>query len=98
MSDSTQISGKPLVTDSQKKIEEYVEQLLNDPEVNAKFLPDAIESRLYKNVLNLSVALMKNLLASAEIHVLGHKITLVLAPDIIPPAPPAPEPLKPKLE
>ncbi len=66
---------------SKAKIDEFVEKLLNDTNVNIKYLPDFVERAIYKNVLNLIIGLLNNTLNTVSIKFLGHQLTFDIMPD-----------------
>ncbi|CAD7957917.1 unnamed protein product [Amoebophrya sp. A120] len=49
----------------------FVDELLNDEELNILWLPDVIESEIYKHALTTVIAMLEDVLASLEITVLG---------------------------
>ena len=55
-------------------INKYVDELLNDPEINIDYFPDAIEKKLYKNILLKVVSLMDHVLETTEIKFLNSTI------------------------
>jgi hypothetical protein len=59
---------------SEQRIKEFVEELLNDPNINCKLLPDAIEHQLYMNVFTIMMGVMKRVLKTSHIKFIGHKI------------------------
>jgi hypothetical protein len=85
-----------LSEESLKRIEEFVDKIMQDPAINSKYLPDIVEKQIYKNVLIMGLGMIKQILSTTEIRTLGHKITLTMEPlsdaDAHPPAPaPAPQ-------
>ena len=68
---------------SKAKIDEFVEQLLNDTDVNIKYLPDFVERAIYKNVLNLIMALLNNVFNTVSVKFLGHNLTFNVLPDMV---------------
>ena len=69
-----------LSDESMKRINEFVDKIMQDPTLNSKYLPDVIEKQVYKNALSLGLGMLKQILETTEIHALGHKITLKLEP------------------
>ena len=66
---------------SKAKIDEFVEQLLNDKNVNIGYLPDFVERQIYKNVFNLIIGLLNNTLSTASVKLLGHQLTFMITPE-----------------
>lgn len=65
---------------SKERINAFVETLLQNKEINIKYLPDAVERQIYRNVFGILVGLMDNLFDSASIKFMGHKVTFALHP------------------
>lgn len=63
---------------SRLKIEEFVDKMLEDENVNIKYLPDFVEKKIYINVFNLVLGLLDNLMDSTKIEFMGHHIKLDL--------------------
>jgi len=66
---------------SKAKIDEFVEQLLADEKVNIGYLPDFVERQLYKNIFNLLIGLLNNILNTTNIGLLGHQLTFAIQPE-----------------
>jgi hypothetical protein len=59
----------------QQDIEDLVDEILKDPNVNIKFLPDAFERRLYKSTIQLTLNSVYALLSSIDgLPFLSHQI------------------------
>jgi hypothetical protein len=69
---------------SQEQIDIFVERLLNDSNVNIKYLPDFVERQLYRNMFTIFLGVIQNLSDTTEIKFLGHKMTLHMIPDDTP--------------
>lgn len=65
---------------SKKRVDEFVEKILADENVNIKYLPDFVERQIYKNVFNLMINLLDNVLETTTISFLGHKMTIDIDP------------------
>lgn len=65
---------------SELKIEQMVDELLQNENVNIKYLPDFVEKAIYKNVLNLTINLLSTVLSNAHVQMLGHQVTFQLNP------------------
>ena len=64
---------------SRTVISQFVEDLLNDPEINTK-IPDFLERKIYTNVLNSLLHVIDKVLESSSIQFMGHQITLDITP------------------
>ena len=67
---------------SKQQINAFVDQLLNDQNVNIKYLPDFVEKQIYRNVFSILVGVIDNVIKSAHINIIGHRINLTLEPDL----------------
>ena len=68
-------------TISKSKIKDYVEAMLNDPNINIYGFPDAIERQLYTNMITLLLHVLSNALQNAEIHLFNHRIVFDVIPN-----------------
>lgn len=59
---------------SKPHIDVFVEKLLNDKNVNIKYLPAFVERQIYRNVINILLGLLDNLLSTANVQFIGHEI------------------------
>jgi len=66
---------------SQEQIDQFVEGLLNDENVNIKYLPDYVERQLYRNMFTILLEVIKHTTNTAEIKFLGHTMTFVITPN-----------------
>lgn len=57
-------------------LDAMVTNILQNEHVNMKYLPDAVEKQLYRNVIRLVLGLLEESLERMELTVLGQKITL----------------------
>ena len=67
---------------SKAKINEFVDELLNDKNVNIKYLPDFVEKQIYRNVFNILINLLDNVFETTSIEFMGHKLTFDINPDV----------------
>lgn len=67
---------------SKERINVFVEELLNDENVNIKYLPDFVERQIYRNVFNLLINLLEHILNTINIQFMGHEVKLDLKPQI----------------
>ena len=66
---------------SKAKIDEFIEKLLADEKVNIGYLPDFVERQLYRNIFNMLIGLLKNVLSTTNIGLLGHQLTFSIQPE-----------------
>ena len=65
---------------SKERVDAFVEELLNDENVNIKYLPDFVERQLYRNIFSLLINVIENMLDTMNIQFMGHTITFDLKP------------------
>ena len=65
---------------SKLRVNEFVDQLLQDHAVNIEYLPDFVEKQIYRNVLNLLIGLLNHTLDSTNIEFLGHDLKFTIQP------------------
>lgn len=65
---------------SRQRIDEFVEQMLQDPAINISYLPDVVERQIYRNVFQVMLGTLDKLLHDSSIRFLGHEITMSLRP------------------
>ena len=70
------IEGKDNI--SEEIIEKFIEDILKDQKINIEYLPDAVEKKIYKNVLLLVFALLNKTLDNTSIKFIGHEIKFSL--------------------
>lgn len=58
----------------------YIEQILQDPACNIKYLPDAVERHMYRTIFQSVIGLLDKVVSSSKIELLGHEITLSMNP------------------
>ena len=61
-------------------VDKYIDELLQDQSINIQYFPDAIERGMYRNVLGLTVNLLRKISEDTSLNVLGHTIHLVMVP------------------
>lgn len=83
----TQISGhtdpdaqRRLQELSDRDVEAFVNEILNDQKTNIHFIPDSIERRVYYNVFRLTIEVINRLFSTAHLNVLNHQLKLQLVP------------------
>jgi len=72
------LSGKEIKIQSEKKIDGFVDNILNNPDTNIYWLPDIVERRLYKKIAIIIVNLLESTVENSDITFLGHKIRFVM--------------------
>ncbi len=65
---------------SSEQIEKFVNELLNNKDVNINYLPDVAEKEIYKNLLIYILNIAKEVIKSAKIEAVGHEITFIIKP------------------
>ena len=65
---------------SQKRIDEFVEELLSNDSTNIAYLPDFVERQLYRNTLNITFKLLNKLFNTTSVSFIGHKLKLDIEP------------------
>lgn len=78
----TTLSNKEIKIQSEKKIEEFVQNILDNPDTNISWLPDVVERRLYKNIATIIINLLESTIENSDITFLGHKIRFVIDPQL----------------
>lgn len=65
---------------SQKRIDEFVEELLKNENINIDYLPDFVERQIYRNTINITFKLLNKLFNTTSIKFMGHKLKLDIEP------------------
>lgn len=65
---------------SKQKIELYVDNLLRNPNINAKYFPDGIEKKLYTNVITMIMSIVEKSIEDININFMGHELSFVMKP------------------
>lgn len=58
----------------------FVEKILANKNCNIRWMPDAIEKAMYRNVMHLIIGYIESITESVEIRVANHKITIAMEP------------------
>lgn len=61
-------------------IKQYVEKMLENPDINIYGFPDVIEKQIYRNVFNMLLSVIDHTLQTSEITLFGHKIVFDVQP------------------
>lgn len=72
---------KDLTRISKSQINKFVDELLDDEDVNSKYIPDFVERQLYRNIFKILLGTLDNLFDSTSVKFMGHQITFDLQPD-----------------
>jgi len=65
---------------SKQKIQQFVNKLLEDENVNIRYLPDVVEKQIYTNVLTIVMELLEHLVEDLNISFMGHNIKMSMDP------------------
>uniref|UniRef100_A0A6C0E1I9 Uncharacterized protein n=1 Tax=viral metagenome TaxID=1070528 RepID=A0A6C0E1I9_9ZZZZ len=65
---------------SSDNIGKFVDELLDNKEVNMSYLPDGVEKQIYKNLLVYGLNIMKEVISTSKIEIVGHEITFTIKP------------------
>jgi len=57
-------------------LESYIEELLQNPEININYFPDGLERQLYRNVFRVLLGALDKVVENTSLNVLGHTIKL----------------------
>ena len=68
--------NKILSETSKRRIEEIAERMIQNEAMNIKYLPDFVERQIYKNMLNIVIGLLNEIIEGGKIEILEHEITL----------------------
>lgn len=65
---------------SSERVDEFVERLLQDPNISIKYLPDFVERQIYRNVFMVFMGLLQSIVDSSALEVIGHQLKFSLEP------------------
>lgn len=68
--------NRPFSQASKLQIQGVIDRMIQNEAVNIKYLPDFVEKQLYKNVFNIVLGLLNELVEGSSIKLIGHEITL----------------------
>lgn len=68
-----QIVNDEHIEELEGDLDEYINKLLEDPDVNIPYLPDYVEKQIYRNVFSKLYGLLGNVLAGSSIKLAGGK-------------------------
>ena len=58
-----------------------MEKILQDEDINIKYMPDGVERKLYNNILTLLVGLLDRLFKSVSFQMIGHRLRVTMIPE-----------------
>ena len=64
--------------------EKLVARLLENEMVNNRYIPDALERRIYINLFKVIVGHMKHAASNTSVQFLGHELTFTITPIPLP--------------
>lgn len=73
----TKIENNSISSDN---ISKFVDELLDNKEVNMSYLPDGVEKQIYKNLLVYGLNIMKEVISTSKVEIVGHEITFTIKP------------------
>ena len=73
----TKIENNSISSDN---ISKFVDELLDNKEVNMSYLPDGVEKQIYKNLLVYGLNIMKEVISTSKVEIVGHEITFTVKP------------------
>jgi len=65
---------------SSEAIEAAVEEILADPNLNLKKVPDWMEKKVYHNLIWVTLMVVERIIASVKIDAVGHEFSLTMTP------------------
>lgn len=65
---------------NKEKIAQFVEHMLENPDINIYGFPDAIEKQIYRNVFSMLLNVLDFTLETSNVELLGHRIVFELEP------------------
>lgn len=71
---------EPPRSDADRAIDAIVERLLNDEHVNQRFIPDALERRVYHAVIGATIGVIREVAANSYVDFLGHRLSFSFEP------------------
>lgn len=71
------VGKTPVSTDALKV---YIDQMLENQDLNIKYIPDFVEKQLYQNIFYLLLNLVDHIVETSQAQFLGHEIKFVLQP------------------
>jgi hypothetical protein len=79
---------QPISQEENDAINALVDQFLANELVNNRFIPDAVERKMYCNVVKMIVGILKVSIDHASLEVFGHRFVVSMTPVVNAPPPP----------
>ena len=76
----TNLDTTQLKVASEKNIDKYITNILENKDMNITWLPDAVERKIYKNIMNLVISAVESTMESSSVRFLGHDMKFVIYP------------------
>lgn len=67
---------------SNQAIERFVNELLEDPNINIDLIPDAIERPLYANTLKVILSIVQKMFNNTNLDLIGHEVKIHMQPNL----------------
>lgn len=64
-----------------ERIQDFVNKLMDNENINIRFIPDAAEKKLYKNILNMMLSILNEIMNETKVEIMGHNIQFQLSPN-----------------
>lgn len=61
-------------------VEAFVDELLEDPNINIYMLPDSVERPIYVNTLKMVLSMLQKTLNKTNLDIIGHQFKVVMEP------------------
>lgn len=63
-------------------VDDFVDELLKDPNINIYLLPDSIERKVYSNTLKIILSTLQKMFNNTNLDIIGHQLKLSLQPTL----------------
>lgn len=67
---------------SKSAVDEFVKDLLSDPNINIRMMPDSIESKIYANTILITLSSLQKIFNNVNLDVMGHELKIQMKPTI----------------
>lgn len=64
----------------ERAINAIVNRIMANDNINQRYIPDAVERRMYRNVVKVVIGMAQELTENSSIQVLGHRLSFTLVP------------------
>jgi len=65
-------------------IDRFVQELIDDPNINIYGLPDRVEKAMYKRAAKMTLVGLEKVFENVALELIGHKVQLLMRPDRAP--------------